>query len=208
MVDLGAAGSGIRSGVSASRERSSTTATSPSKTPRRALRFHGGSGASVARPDGAPSAFFGSVPDGRFFDGSAFDGFNDSRLDDSFFDVPLLTDSRFSGSLFDDSLSADSLFNGSFVDGSFVDGSFVDGSFVDGSLSSDSRTRAPMIPSTLCWLASQNLCAFARHRSARSQETPNKMEQKKYLMSFGSRSQPDRAKIKPRTVPPKPFDPD
>src|SRR5262249_20863261 len=47
----------------------------------------------------------------------------------------------------------DSLFNGSLFGGSLFGGSFFSGSFFDGSLSSDSRTGAPMIPSTPCWLA-------------------------------------------------------
>src|SRR5712691_6507855 len=53
VVEEGTAGSRTRSGAFASRERSSTTATSPSKTSRRALRFHGGSGASVVPIGGA-----------------------------------------------------------------------------------------------------------------------------------------------------------
>ena len=63
-VGGGTAGSRTRSGAIASRERSSTTATSPSKTPRRVLRFHGGSGASVVPLDGAGRTFLGSSFDG------------------------------------------------------------------------------------------------------------------------------------------------
>src|SRR5262249_34218946 len=60
-VERGTTGSGTRSDPSASRERSSTTATSPSKILRRPLRLHGGgSGASVGRPGGSAPAFFGS----------------------------------------------------------------------------------------------------------------------------------------------------
>src|SRR5258708_37685993 len=75
VVEGGTAGSRTRSGAFASRERSSTTATSPSKTPRRALRFHGGSGVSTVRLGGAARTFLDSSFGGWFFDDS---GFNDS----------------------------------------------------------------------------------------------------------------------------------
>src|SRR5215470_9892559 len=49
-------------------------ATSPSKTSRRRFRFQGGSGAPVARLDGAAPTSFGGSFAGAFFGGPLFDG--------------------------------------------------------------------------------------------------------------------------------------
>src|SRR5258705_7039242 len=93
-VERGSASSGTRSDPSASRERSSTTATSPSKTPRRALRFHGGSGASVSDSGFSDSGFSDS--------GFSDSGFSDSGFSDSGFSDSGFSDSGFSDSGFSD----------------------------------------------------------------------------------------------------------
>jgi hypothetical protein len=69
VVEDGTTGTGIGSGPCASRERSSTRATSPSKTSRRDFRFQGGFGTSVARLDGVAETSFA----GEFFGSSVFD---------------------------------------------------------------------------------------------------------------------------------------
>jgi hypothetical protein len=183
VVEGGAAGSRTRSGAFASRDRSSTTATSPSKTSRRALRFHGGSGASVVPLGCAARTFLGSSFDGRF-------------PDDLFFNDSFFNDSGFSDSDFSDSGFNDSFFNGSLFNGSFF----------DGSLSLDSRTGAPMIPSTLCWLAPNVSLPPASHRNQLSKNAEQKGAPKQHGITTGSRSDPNPRELKRPSLQKHPWD--